>query len=215
MTDQTTTQAATTTEGAASSTPAVDGATAAPENSQQQGAQASADATATQTADTSKTDQPADKQVQGAPESYAFKAPEGAPLDEAVTGAFGDVAKELNLTQEAAQKVIDKVMPVMAQRAQDQVKATRESWATAAKADKEIGGEKHAEALALAKQGRDPFASPELIQLLDESGLSEHPEFIRMFSRIGRATREDAFVAGRTTQSSDARNFYSASNMNP
>ena len=97
MTDQTTT-AATDTPGD-SSTPA---ATAAPADTTATGADGGGQQQGAQT--TAATDQAAT----GAPESYAFNAPEGATLDEAVTGAFGEVAKELNLTQDGAQKVLDK-----------------------------------------------------------------------------------------------------------
>ncbi len=205
MTDQTTT-AATDTPGD-SSTPA---ATAAPADTTATGADGGGQQQGAQT--TAATDQAAT----GAPEAYAFNAPEGTALDEAVTGAFGEVAKELNLTQDGAQKVLDKVLPVMAARAADQVAATKAGWLAASKADKEIGGQKFTENLGIAKTARDAFASPELIKLLDESGLSDHPEFIRMFHKAGKAMSEETFVGGRqASATSTAQSFYGASNMNP
>ena len=56
---------------------------------------------------------------EGAPDKYEFNAKVAdAPeeLDPEVLTAFGDVAKELDLPQEAAQKVLDKVAPVMQAR---------------------------------------------------------------------------------------------------
>lgn len=42
---------------------------------------------------------------EGAPEKYEFVEPEGAKFDSAVLDTFSEVAKELNLSQENAQKV--------------------------------------------------------------------------------------------------------------
>jgi len=45
---------------------------------------------------------------EGAPEKYeAFKVPEGVTIDETAATEFGALAKELNLTQENAQKLVD------------------------------------------------------------------------------------------------------------
>ena len=43
-------------------------------------------------------------------------------LDPEVVTAFGDVAKELDLSQDAAQKVLDKVAPVLQRRQAQAVK---------------------------------------------------------------------------------------------
>ncbi len=43
-----------------------------------------------------------------APEKYEFKAPEGREFDSEVVKNFSEVARELNLTQDAAQKILAK-----------------------------------------------------------------------------------------------------------
>lgn len=133
----------------------------------------------------------------GAPEQYEFKAPEGMSFDAAVIGAFSEVAKELNLPQDAAQKVLDKMAPVMAARQAEQLQVARGEWANLSKADKEFGGDKLEENLALVKKARDQFASPELRAMLDETGLGNHPEVVRFFYRAGKAISGDSFVGGR------------------
>ena len=50
-------------------------------------------------------------------------------LDPEVLTAFGEVAKELDLSQDAAQKVLDKVAPVIQARQAEQVEKAREEWA--------------------------------------------------------------------------------------
>jgi len=139
---------------------------------------------------------PADK-PEGAPEKYEFKPIENAAaFDDAVIGAFSEVAKELNLTQDNAQKILDKVAPMMAARSAERFEATNQEWVAQATTDKEFGGDKLTENLAIAKSAMDKFATPELKELLNKTGLGNHPEFIRAFYRAGKAISEDKFVPG-------------------
>lgn len=158
-----------------------------------------------------------EKKPESAPDTYEFKAAEGTTFDDAVIGAFSEVAKELNLSQDAAQKVLDKMAPVIASRQEEQISAAQAAWTESAKTDKEYGGDKLAENLAVAKQALDQFGTPELRTLLNDSGLGNHPEIIRAFYRAGKAISQDGFVSGAGGSSSqpDARKLYGASNMNP
>ena len=154
---------------------------------------------------------------EGAPEKYEFQAGEGRQFDDEVIGAFSEAAKEANLPQDAAQKILDKVAPVLEARREAQVAEARAQWAADSKADKEFGGDKLQENLAVAKKARDAFATPALVELLDQSGLGDHPEVIRFFVKAGKAISEDNFVGGGqgSTQPATAQKLYSASNMNP
>ncbi len=200
MTDGQNTQAAGSQQSAASQT---EGQTAAGgEQGQQQQQQQATDGQGTQgqqaQGDTkTEGDQGNTGDKSGAPEQYEFKAPEGMSFDDAVIGAFSEVAKELNLPQDAAQKVLDKMVPVMAARQAEQLQVARGEWANLSKADKEFGGDKLEENLALVKKARDQFASPELRAMLDETGLGNHPEVVRFFYRAGKAISGDSFVGGR------------------
>lgn len=212
------TEASTTTEGAAASEQATQqSATGAGEGGQQQQKATEGQGTQSQRAEGTKTEGKQEKKPEGAPESYEFKAPEGVRFDATVIGAFSEVAKDLNLSQDQAQKVLDKMAPVIAARQAEQLQAARTEWAEAAKTDKEFGGEKLAENLGIAKKALDAFATPELRTLLEESGLGNHPEVIRVFYRAGKAISEDSFVVGQggKTNQGDARRLYAASNMNP
>lgn len=199
------TDAATTTEGAPDSStaaPASATATANADTTAAQGQQAtdgktSADATnpaTTEQTDGSKDDTTA--KSQGAPEKYEFKAPDGVVVDDTTIESFSEVAKELNLPQEAAQKILDKVGPVMAQRQAEVIANLNTQWVEGVRSDKEIGGDKLQENLAVAKKAMDTFGTPELRTLLNESRLGNHPEIIRVFYRAGKSISEDKFVAG-------------------
>lgn len=191
------TEAATTTEGATASEQATQQpATGAGEGGQQQQA-TEGQGTQGQQAEGTNTEGEQENKSEGAPESYEFKAPDGVQFDDAVIGAFSEVAKELNLPQDQAQKVLDKMAPVIAARQDEQFQAARAEWAEAAKTDKEFGGEKLTENLGTAKKALDALATPELRTLLEESGLGNHPEVIRVFYRAGKAISEDRFVTGR------------------
>lgn len=131
----------------------------------------------------------------GAPEQYEFSTPEGA-VDDVVIAAYSDVAKELNLPQGEAQKVIDKVLPVMQERQAQVLAQAREDWLQAARSDREFGGGRLNENLSIAKKAMDTFGSPELKTLLNESGLGNHPEIIRAFYRAGKTLYQDSIVTG-------------------
>lgn len=197
MTDQ----AATTTEGAsASQAPASN----PPTGEAQAGTQQQASEGQNQQAqDGASAGQPDGDAPAGAPEKYEFKAPEGKEFDTEVIGAYSEVAKELNLPQEAAQKLLDKMAPFMEQRAVQQIEALQTQWKNDAVIDKEFGGEKLQENLSVAKKALDQFATPQLRELLEKSGLGNHPEIIRFMFRAGKAISEDTFV-GQTSGSGKA-----------
>ena len=135
-------------------------------------------------------------EVYGAPEKYEFQAPEGMELDEAGLSAFSEFAKDANLSQDAAQALLSKMAPAMAQRQAQAIEQVRAEWTETSKADTEFGGAKLSENLAVAKKALDAFGTPELRTLLNESGLGNHPEIIRAFYRAGKAISEDSFVPG-------------------
>lgn len=143
---------------------------------------------------------------QGAPEKYEFKATEGTTFNEAVLGAYSEVAKELNLPQEAAQKILDKVSPVLAAQQTEAIQQAQAAWIDATKSDKEFGGEKLTENVAVAKKAIDAFGTPALTKLLNDTGLGNHPELIRVFYRAGKAISEARFVAGSASAKGGIQN---------
>lgn len=152
------------------------------------------------------------------PVEYAdFNLPEGYALSGEIGDEFKAVAKELKLTQEQAQKMLD----LDVKRTQAQQSALQQAavaWQDASKSDKEFGGDLLAENMGLAKKALDAFGTPELKALLEQSGLGNHPEIIRAFYRAGKAISEDKLVVGNGAtggKPADARRVYAASNMNP
>ena len=70
-----------------------------------------------------------------------------------------------------------------------------------ARADKEFGGEKLDENLAIAKTALDKFATPEFTKLLNDTGLGNHPEVLRVFVRAGKAISPDSVIPGKAAPS--------------
>ena len=115
------------------------------------------------------------------PEQYEFKPPEGVEFDEATIGVYAEAAREAGLSQEAADIVLNKIAPHLAQQQAARLAEARNDWAQQSRADAEFGGEKLDENLAVAKKAVEAFATPELKTLLEQSGLGNHPEIIRLF----------------------------------
>lgn len=105
----------------------------------------------------------------GAKYGAAFREARGTPLQKAVQMDFIGAYLALAADQD--------------QRDQEQ------TWAQATKADPELGGQKLKRSLSLARYALDRFGDPEFYGFLDDSGLGNHPEIIRMFKRAGEAAK--------------------------
>lgn len=146
-----------------------------------------------------------------APEKYEFKPTEGFELNEALAGEFTPVLRDLDLTQEQADKLVAFAPKLIEQGVDAAVSKTLESmgyagckdWPTAAKTDKEFGGDKFAENLGVIKAARDQFATPELRKMLETTPLGNNPEVLRLFYRIGKQITADGYVPGGKTAGSD------------
>lgn len=154
---------------------------------------------------------PADKEGDQIPEKYELKA-DG--YDEKVVSAFVELAKELKLPQEGAQKMLDKLAETVNQRDAERIEAIHEEWQKASKEDKEFGGEKFEENLSVAKAAYQKLATDELKAFMDESQIGSHPEVIRLFYRIGKQISDDNLVSGGQEVPSAEKPFYPNSNMN-
>ena len=148
---------------------------------------------------------PEDDKPAGAPEAYAdFTAPEGVELDPDLLGDLKTLGKENNWTQEQAQKVVDlgaAMQDKFSKTFADSVVAARAEWREQTTTDAEFGGKNLQPNLAIARTARETFGTPALKDLLDQSGLGDHPEVVRFFYKVGKATSEhDLVVSGKPSQ---------------
>ena len=154
----------------------------------------------------------------GAPEAYTdFTMPEGTTFAPEVLTVFKSTAKELNLPQDKAQLIISKLVPAIETRGKAAIAQGRADMLAAAKADKDIGGEKFDESVAVAKIAMAAYFTPEFAKFLNDSGLGNHPEMIRGLMKAGIPLKPDGWVFGGkkpAADGSDARVLYPNSQMN-
>lgn len=154
------------------------------------------------------TGEEADLSSQTPPDTYAdFVMPEGVELDSALLTEAAPLFKELGLTQDQAQKLVDFQAKQAQASSESQVDAFNQlmnDWQTKSKNDKEFGGDKFEENVGVARSAIDKFGTPELKQLLEEHGVGNHPEVIRFMVKVGKLTAEDV-PGGLTTATTKAQ----------
>lgn len=174
-----------------------------------------------ETTETAETTEEAAPEV---PETYELETPEGfEKLDEETVAAATPVFKELGLTNEQANKLVPvagafakRIIETRDQQLLGTILEQRKTWLTDAKADQEIGGQNWDASIRESARALDNLGFPKgspLRVALDESGFGNHPELIRLMSRVGKAIGEDSdFVrsdAGAAVKpKSDAELFY-------
>lgn len=135
------------------------------------------------------------------PEAYELTFSEGVTADAATIEEATPLLKELNLSNEQAQKFV----PIIEAHTERAIKARdaqidqfiteqRKGWLDAAKSDEQIGGKNWDATIVDAAKALDRFGAvkgSEFRGLLDQTGLGNHPEMIRMFAAIGKAISED------------------------
>ena len=131
---------------------------------------------------------------EGAPEKYeAFTVPDGFTIDDTAVNEFGALAKELNLTQDKAQKLVDyqvKFQQANMAKLDAQVKKQSDDWAAETmKAYKR-------EDLADARRGFKS-APKEVQEMLAACGFDNHKSFVEFFAKVGKSIKEDKFEMGK------------------
>lgn len=149
---------------------------------------------------------------------YDLKIPEGSPLDPAALERTVAIARERGLSAEQAQAMVN-LASSEAITARDATLAAYQpggaewvkqetAWREASLADPELGGGKPevlAAKVADAKQALERFGSKEFAAFVEKTGFGSHPEVLKVFTRIAKASAEPAFtVPGSTGQSGDA-----------
>lgn len=131
------------------------------------------------------------------PDVYEFKASEGMTLDQGAITLVTPVLKELGVSQEGAQKLADTFVQIQAQ----QLATQSARWLEQARADKQIGGTAFDANAKIAQQAFANYATPELKSFLDSTGLGNHPELLKAFVAIGKASQQDTHVTADASTS--------------
>jgi hypothetical protein len=130
----------------------------------------------------------------GPPEKYEFVAPEGVALDTEILTELEGFARTHKLSQESAQAIAD--LGVKAQQkwiaaVSEAQKQQAASWVDALAKDPELGGTTSEEKKAIAVLGANALLTDADKKFFDESGLGNHPAFVRMAYRHGLLLQQD------------------------
>lgn len=133
------------------------------------------------------------------PEKYEVKLPDGMEIDAKALEHYTPIMKELGITAEGAQKLVDANLAfaqTMQKASEDAFVTQVEAWGKASREDKEFGGSAFDTNIVVAQRALAKFGSPQLKELFDQTGLGNHPEVLRAFVRIGKIIGEDGGVNG-------------------
>ncbi len=125
--------------------------------------------------------------------------PEGVQMDEQLLTQFKSEAKELGLEPDKAQKLANMYAKRVADANAEAVASHQrqvQDWETEVKNDPEIGGANYEASRETAIRAVDRFGTTELKAFLNETGLGNHPELVKVFHKIGKAIGEGKVITG-------------------
>ncbi len=144
----------------------------------------------------------------GAPEKYDIKTPEGSLLDVGATERIATTARELGLSNDAAQRTVDLLSQELASNVAAQLEARQpggaewtkqvDAWEAEVKADVSLGktdAEREA-SISSARQALDfyvkinPTEGAKLKEDLEKTGLGSYPPFVRLLAWVGKEKGE-------------------------
>ena len=138
-----------------------------------------------------------DKQESKAPDKYDFEVDDDDPITDETLGKIAQYAKSQGLSNKEAQKLVDiqsNALKDYREELDEGFKGQVEQWKADAKKDPEIGGDNFNKNVQLAKNAIDRFGSEKLREELVTLGYANHPELVRVFSKVGAAMANDSLV---------------------
>ena len=137
----------------------------------------------------------------GAPEKYEpFKAPEGYELDPKIIGEAEGVFKEMGLSQDQAQKLVDfysEQAKSIATKPYDDYMATRKSWQDQVKADFGSQLPEVKATIGRALSLLPPETVKSFREAMDMTGAGDNPAFVKAFYELAKRSTEGRPVQGR------------------
>ncbi len=142
-----------------------------------------------------------------APETYSeFKVPEGYQMDEKTLGEATKVFKDMNLSQENAQKLVDFYAAKSLEQAEQpykQYEDMRNTWRDSIVKDKDLGnGVDNLRDDVKANIGRTidslgPELSRSFREAMDLTGVGDHPAFVKAMNTLAQRLTEGQHVSGK------------------
>ena len=171
----------------------------------------------TKNSEIDNTEESADQPAPEQPIEYEdFTLPEGMRPDAESMSQAKEAFKELGLSQEQSQKLVDMNSQIVQQAlaAKDQQWLdTTDNWAKEVRSDPELGGRNYKKSVARAERALAKFdQSGELTDFLITTQAGNNPAFMKFLVGVDKATSEDNFERGgasaKPREISDAEAFY-------
>jgi hypothetical protein len=128
------------------------------------------------------------------PEDIKFKLPDGVKVDEKFLGDFRNVAAELGLKGDSAQKLVDLHLGFV-ERVSKEFETTIENqgkeWYSELEKDSEFGGSKFQENALSVHKAVQKFGGTEFRKAIDEMGLGNWPPLAKFLARVGAGIKDD------------------------
>lgn len=121
---------------------------------------------------------------------YEIAPPEGIKVDEVSLKEFNAFANDLKIPKDKAEAFSHQFAKKQVEAVQQQIAG----WRTLTEADKELGGANYEQNVGIAKKAFQKYGTPELLKVLETTGLGNHPEIIRWAHRVGKAMSDDVVI---------------------
>ena len=139
-----------------------------------------------------------------APESYTFKVSEGRELDAKVVERATPIFKELGLTQDSAQKLVDFYNDLSKEQgdiATKAVRTMREGWVAEINKDPEMGGKLEQIKTDIGRMKStlfdgDPKAMQDFNAAMDLTGAGDNPHIVKAWWKLAQMMTEGQHVSG-------------------
>jgi len=164
------------------------------------------DGTADGTQETKEETKEETKSESKVPEAYDLKAPEGAGLDAEGLKSFEPIFKEVGLSQEQAQKLVNLYGEKQASFVAEQKgiwEKQQSTWIDEFKSDKVFGGANTDASVQAAEKAWRHFGTAEDIRLVHQFGLANFPPLVKILARVGKEMGEGSFHTGAPKTATD------------
>lgn len=140
---------------------------------------------------------------------YEFKDAEGAVVNNETTALISDLAKDLNLSQEAAQKLFERGSGddgIVSKINQNAIKHYNREWGRQIEADPELGGARLKDTQFNVAKAMSLDSTGELREFLKNSGLGNFPPLVKFLNKVGNQLNSDRnFITGKPAASQEKK----------
>jgi hypothetical protein len=119
--------------------------------------------------------------------------------DPDTTADFRQLAHEIGLNNDQASVLFDTYVNAIAGQQEQEQQAFDQFEVENTQALQQEWGGNFDKNVELARRAFMNFATPEAVEIMEQTGLGNHPEILKVFSRVGELLQEDSVLPGSST----------------